>query len=431
MEPKKVHFVGIGGAGVSAVAAFAKAEGFEITGCDLDQTSQFLDSLKNAGVTIFPEHDPEHLDKIDTLVVSPAIESLDPNNPELTAAKQKNIPVLIGEKFLSNNLLKSKKVIAISGVHGKSTTTAMIGKILEDAGLHPSVMVGAVVSDWGKNYRIGSGEYFVLEADEYQEKFLLYSPYISVVTAIEMDHPEYFKNLDQIKQSFQKFVDKTAADGRVVLGKNVALDPQGKQKFILGKDFQVENLNLKLIGDFNQSNAAIAFQVAKLIGVSEQQARTSLERFSGVGRRFEFRGEERGIKIFDDYAHHPTAIAATAGAAREKFPNQKIWLVYQPHMFSRTKYLETEFIETFKTVPADQVILVDIFAARQDNRENISSKQIVDQVNRSNVRYIGDFENTAYFLAKNLNVGDVVIVMGAGDIYKLSGLLLNKLRNQK
>lgn len=431
MESRKVHFMGLGGAGVSAVAAFAKNSGFSISGCDLDQTSLFLEPLRSSGVEVFPDHDPVHLENIDILVISPAIESLDPDNKELVTAKQKGIPVLIGEKFLTENILVGKKVIAVSGVHGKSTTTAMVGKILEDAGLDPNVMVGAIVSDWGKNYRIGKGEYFVIEADEYQEKFLLYQPLISVITAIEMDHPEYFSNEEVLRESFKKFAAKTKQT--LLLGDQVQMETKGLKVEVLkfGEDFKMEKLDLKLIGDFNQVNAAVALEVARVVGIDEKTAKESLERFSGVGRRFEFRGEEKGIKIFDDYAHHPTAITKSVQAAREKFPDNKIWLVYQPHMYSRTKYLEKEFVEVFKNLAVDESILVDIFAARQENFENISSKDIVEQVKKPNVRYIRNFEDTTYFLVKNLHAGDIVIVMGAGDIYKLSPMLLSKIRNMK
>ncbi len=429
METKRVHFMGIGGAGVSAVAALAKAQGFQVSGCDLDQDSQFLKSLVREGLEFDSGHDKAHIKNADSLVISPAIESLDPDNAELSEARNKGIPVFLGEEFLAKFLLANKKVIAVSGTHGKSTTTAMIAKILEEAGMDPSVLVGAIVTDWKKNYRIGKGEFFVLEADEYKDKFLLYKPYISVITAVEMDHPEYFTSLEQIRQSFQKFVENTSFAS--VLGKGVELETEEPSIKILhfGKDYKSEKLNLKLIGDFNQINASLALEVARLIGVDEGLAKTGLEKFSGVGRRFEFRGEEKNIKVFDDYGHHPSAIEATVIAAREKFPDSRLWLVYQPHMYTRTKYLFDSFVETFKKIPVDQLVLVDIFAAREENKDNISSQHLVAEVGKSNAHYIGDFEKTAYYLAKNLAANDVVIMMGAGDIYKLSGLLLTKLRN--
>lgn len=428
MEKKKVHFMGLGGAGLSAVAAFAKANGYEISGCDIDDTSPFLKSLRENKVQFFSEHNKSHLQDINYLVVSPAIESLDVNNSELIAAKETNIPVLIGEEFLAKYILGNKKVIAISGTHGKSTTTAMIGKILEDADLDPSVLVGAIVKDWGTNFRLGQGEYFVIEADEYQKKFLLYSPYISVVTTIEMDHPEYFKDLAEIENAFKDFIARTQSGGQVVLGQFVPIEMSSAK--VLGRDFQIERFNLKLIGDFNLENAALAAEVGRLLGVDETKIKSSLEKFSGIARRFELKGEEKGIKVFDDYGHHPTAIKATINAAKNYFPNEKIWLVYQPHMFSRTKYLFNKFVEVFKNLPIHESVLVDIYAARQENLENVSSSDIVAACDTNKVKYIGDFDKTADYLTENLNYGNIVIVMGAGDVYKLSPLLLEKLRNK-
>ncbi len=426
MEKKKVHFMGLGGAGVSAVAAFAKANDFEISGCDIDSSSPFLKKLLESKVLYFPTHDKSHLEGVDYLVISPAIESLDANNPELLAAKEKNIPTLIGEEFLAKYLLGNKKVIAISGTHGKSTTTAMVGKILEDASLDPSVMVGAIVKDWGTNFRLGQGEYFVIEADEYQKKFLLYHPFVTVVTAVEMDHPEFFKDLDEITAAFKDFVSNTQNGGRVVLGSSLPFEISNSQ--VLGRDFQIEKINLKLIGDFNLENAAIAAAVGRILGIDEAKIKTSLENFNGIGRRFEFVGEEGGVKIFDDYAHHPTAIKATVTAAKNYFPNEKIWLVYQPHMFSRTKYLFEEFVSVFKDLNIEGTILVDIYAARQENKENISSRDIVEKVNKKQVSYLADFEQVCDFLVSRVGYGNIVIVMGAGDIYKLSEKLLLKLK---
>ncbi len=429
METKKVHFMGLGGAGISAVASFAKEAGYEISGCDIDTTSPFLESLKRNNTQFFSEHSENHLDGIDFLVVSPAIESLDANNPELLNAKKKAIPVLIGEEFLAKYLIKDKKVIAVSGTHGKSTTTAMIGKILEDAGLDPAVLVGAVVSDWQANYRLGKGDYFVLEADEYQEKFLLYKPYVSVVTALEMDHPEYFKDIASVKSAFQKFINNTKSDGAVILGENIDLNSTLKL-IQQGKNFNTKNFSLKLIGEFNQENATLAFEVAKELGIEESVVKKSLENFSGVARRFELKGEVQGIKVYDDYGHHPTAIEATVKAAKQKFPDAKIWLIYQPHMFSRTKKLFEQFVDVFKNLGIHETVLVDIYAARQENTENIASSDIVSAVNLPNVSYKGDFEQTADYLVEKLTSDSILIVMGAGDIYKLSGLVLEKLNGK-
>lgn len=428
MEKKKVHFMGLGGAGISAVANFAKAGGFEISGCDIDSSSPFLKSLISNSVTFFSNHDSKHVKDIDYLLVSPAIESLDPNNIEIAAAKAANVPVLIGEEFLAKFLIGDKKLIAVSGTHGKSTTTAMIGKILEDSQLDPSVLVGAIVTNWGRNFRVGNGEYFVIEADEYQKKFLLYKPFISVVIAIEMDHPEYFKDLADVENAFRDFAANTQNGGQIVLGAKVPLEVENAK--VLGRDFQVDKLNLKLLGDFNLENAAIAAEVARLLGIDETTIKSSLENFSGIARRFELKGEPNGIKVYDDYAHHPTAIEATVTAAIKKYPGQKIYLVYQPHMFSRTKKLFDQFVNVFKNLNVEEIILVDIYAARQENIENISSSDIVKAVNSPKVNYIGDFGETVDYLLKKLAPNDIVIVMGAGDIYKMSEMILEKLNGK-
>jgi len=423
---EKLHFMGVGGAGISAVAAFAKNALYSVSGCDIDPDSPYLKELNKLGIRIEKGHSPEHLTGVETLVVSPAIESLDPDNSELQQAKKTGLPIFTGEEFLAKNIIRDKKLIAVTGTHGKSTTTAMVGWILEKAGLDPSVMVGAIVSDWGTNYRVGKGDYFVVEADEYQEKFLLYYPDIEVITAIEMDHPEYFKNEEEVYEAFKKFALQVKNAGYLVFGPKVELINQQAHKV----DFEKKHFNLRLIGEFNQDNASLAFSVGKILGIEEEVITKALESFNGVGRRFEFKGEEKGVKVFEDYAHHPTAIEVTTAAIAEKFPNNSIWVVYQPHMFSRTKYLFDDFVKVFQNLPVENVILVDIFAARQENTEKITSADIVKEVNKKSVKYIGDFEKTAYYLAANVKVGDIVVIMGAGDVYKLSEMLLEKLKNK-
>lgn len=423
---KKLHFVGVGGAGLSAVCLLAKNAGFEVSGCDQDQTSVYLNQIRKAKIKVEDSHNSSHVANVDALVVSPAIESLDPNNPELMFAKQSQKAIFLGEEFLANYLLKGKKLIAVAGTHGKSTTTAMIGFILEQTGLDPTILVGAIMNDYDSNLRIGKSDYFVLEADEYREKFLLYQPFIGVVTAVEMDHPEYFKDFSAVKEAFTKFAARVVKDGFLLLGKGLDLKSTGAKVI----NFEQRKFNLKIIGGFNQANASIAFQAAQLLGVEQTKAFGALAKFSGVGRRFEFKGEEAGIKVFDDYAHHPSAIEATVRAAKEKFPDSRVWLVYQPHMYTRTAYLFDDFVETFKKLPAEMILLVDIFAARQENKENVSSMNLVKKVGQDNVKYIGDFENTAYFVAKNAVNGDVILVMGAGNIYQLSDLILKKIKNR-
>lgn len=422
-QNKKVHFMGIGGAGLSAVAALAEAFGWEISGCDLDSNSPFLESLKRKGLIFYNQHSSSHLENTNLLAISPAIESLNAENEEVRIAREKDIPVLIGEEFLAKYLILDKKVIAIAGTHGKSTTTAMVSQVLTEAGLDPVCLVGAIVNDWGKNYRVGKGGYFIIEADEFQEKFLLYSPFIAVITAVEMDHPEYFKDLAAVRSAFEKFAGQVKEKGYLVLGRNTNIKAGPRNKVA----FTERKFNLRVIGKFNEDNASLAFEVGKLLKIDEEAVRGSLEKFNGVGRRFEFKGEEKGIKVFEDYAHHPTAIKVTTEAVKENFPGSRVWIIYQPHLFTRTFVLKKDFIDTFNSLSADFVILADIYAAREENKFGISSSDLAKEINKENVKYVGDFEKIALYLAERAVSNDIILVMGAGDIYKLTPLILKKI----
>jgi UDP-N-acetylmuramate--alanine ligase len=418
MENKKIHFMGVGGAGCSAVYFIAKSLGYEVSGCD-KEISNFLRDEKG----IQKGHDTSHLTGINTLVYSPAIPSLDPQNPELLAAKDKGIEAMPWERFVAREFLSNKFVIAISGTHGKSTTTAMTAAILEKAGLDPTCLVGAIVNSWGRNYRVGKSKYFVIEADEYGEKFLEFASDIAAIINIEFDHPEYFKNLGEVWAAFEKFVQRTKKDSILITGPSIGIqNPNGKT--IKAEDI---NFNLKLIGEFNKTNAAIAATAAQQLGILDGTIKNALENFSGLARRFEFKGEQKGVAVFDDYAHHPTAVLETTKAIREKFPDKKIWLVFQPHLFTRTKALFDEFKEAFEKCPVDEIILVDIFGAREKDTGEISSSDLAKSIVGKNVKYIPDIEEAAMHLAKEVSAGNIVVSMGAGDIYKLSEILLRKL----
>lgn len=397
----KVHFLGIGGSGESAIAAISQAQGFEITGCDLNPYNEFTKVFKEN--QLFTGHSPKHLD-CDLLVVTPAIFSQDPNNPELKEAK--NIPILTWQKFLGKYLLKDKFVIAVCGTHGKSTTTAMIGQMLEDAGGDPTVELGAIVPSWGSNFRRGKGRYFVVEADEFNDNFLNYTPDITVVTNIEMDHPEYFKDLEAVKISFAKFKSQS---------KKVFDKPNSK----------LIKFKLKVPGEFNVANASLAFQVGLALGFNPKIIRESLASYKGVGRRFEYLGKFKGADVYSDFGHHPTEIKVTIEAAREKFPDRKLWLIYEPHMFTRTKYLFDDFVKVFKTLSADQIIILDIYPSREVDTGKVKSWQIVQSVKKTNVRYNSpeEIKNT---LNREIAKGDVIFFMGAGDIDKLARKLADQ-----
>ena len=376
----KVHFLGIAGSGASASAAIAQAQGYEITGCDLDLRG----------------HSPNHLKNIDILAVTPAIFSLDPQNPELLQAKKLGIPVMTWQEFMGKYLTRDKFVIAVAGTHGKTTTTAMIGTLLENAGLDPTVELGAEVSKWKANFRVGKGKFFVCEADEYNDNFLNFKPDIAVVTNIEMDHPEYFKDFQAVKKSFDKFKNQS---------KKVIDQPNPK----------LIN-SLQIPGDFNILNASLAFQVGIFLQIDPKIIQKSLQNYQGVGRRFELLGEFKGAKVYSDFGHHPTEIKVTMEAAREKFPKQKIWLIYEPHMFTRTKTLFNDFVKVFREIPVDRIIITDIYQSREIDKGLVTSKQLADAAGK---QYIAKNQLNDY-LEKELKENDVIFFMGAGDIDKMA-----------
>ena len=426
MKNKRIHFMGVGGTGCSAAFAIAGHCGFAVSGCDKEKESPYLDKKLRNFVSV--GHNPEHTKDIDLLVYSPAITAFDPNNEEITKAQKTGIKVVSWDAFVADELVKNKFVIAIAGTHGKGTVTAMVGVILEKAGLDPTCLVGGVVSDWEKNYRVGNSKYFVIEADEYSEKLLRFKPNVAAITNIEFDHPEYFKDFGRVQKVFAKFVANLEKGSVLIVGPGVGLINQSGETVVVKGPV---NFDLKMIGEFNKTNAAIASAVVKAVGVSEAQSKQILAQFSGLARRFEFIGEEKKVLVFDDYAHHPTAVSVTLKAARERFPNRKIWLVFQPHLFSRTKVLFDDFVDAFSGSPIDQAIIIDIFGSREKDTGEVSSADLVRAIGKEKAKYIPSLEEAVTYIVKEVSVGDVVITMGAGDIYKLPIRLLEKLKGSR
>ncbi len=418
MKKTHVHFMGIGGSGISAVAAIAQSRGFKISGCDSNpQHNEFTkEFIKDQ---LFTQHSKMHLQDIDILAVTPAIFSMDPNNEELTDAYKKDVKVITWQQFMGQYLQKDKFVVAICGTHGKSTTTAMVGLMLEDAGLDPTVELGAVVPRWRTNYRAGRGKYFISEADEFNDNFLAITPDITLVTTIEMDHPEYFHDFKEVKQSFEKFLHSTKLKIIANLSdKGVAevVQKVRKSSSIECMDYSIKQpgLGLKVPGAFNQLNSAAVFNLGLELGIPEAYVQRSLESFAGIGRRFEFLGKRLGVLFFSDFAHHPTEIKVTIEAARQKFKKNRLWVLFQPHMFSRTQALFDDFVKVFRSLPANQIVITDIYAAREKDRGRVNSKQLVEAVNRQNVIY--NSQQQLKGTLKNAKKGDVIFFMGAGDI---------------
>ena len=433
----KVHFLGIGGSGASAAAAIAASQGYEVTGCDLEPDNEFTTVFQPH--QLLKGHSASHLTsgKADILAVTPAIYSLDPNNDELREARKLGIEILTWQEFMGKYLMKDRFVIAVSGTHGKTTTTAMIAKILEDAGLDPTVELGAIVPWWQTNYRVGHSKYFVVEADEYNDNFLYIMPDISIVTNIEMDHPEYFKDFESYKESFKKFLlqtkgvvvanlsDQSVAEVLKVVMKTSLSKRDGRHKMTQFLDYSKNdfNLSLKIPGSFNILNASAAFQVGLLLNIDPKVIRKSLESYTGVGRRFEYIGEYKGAKIYSDFGHHPTEIRETMNAVREKFPKSRIWLIYEPHMFTRTKAFFNDFVKTFKEIPVDKMIITDIYQSREEDKGLVNSKQLAEAVGYDTLVYHSK-NRLRELLEKEVRENDILFFMGAGDIDKIAKQLL-------
>ncbi len=513
MKKSRLHFMGIGGQGISAVAQMALTAGDTVTGCD-QLASATTRALERAGIAVQIGHSAEHLAECDLLVISPAVPALNSHNPELVAAQAQRIQVVTWQQLLGE-LMRGRCVLSVSGVHGKGTTTAMLALMLVDAGLDPTCEIGAVVPRFGVNYRLGKSEYFVNEADEFNHNFWYYHPRLVVVTSIEFEHPEFFTDYAAFLAAFEHFIrgmdmqgdwplpptlilnaDSPGClelrerlgdwPGRIVTyaveglsvsqkDRNVASKqkkqmafekegfPASKRSitdvgFMLSKEtqatfeaydvklagetsfrVQLQNgedfggdriIHLQLPGAHNIQNALAALAAAYTVGVHADTIIKTLEGFGGIRRRFEIRhagplqvnGQMPDVILVDDYAHHPTAIAATLEAAHSRYPERRLVAVYQPHMFSRTKTFFEQFLQAFDI--ADVVIIADIFPARERDTGLIHSRDLVEAMARRHAMHGGDVQATAQLVRNILRSGDLVLIMGAGDIYVVTERLL-------
>lgn len=412
---KKIHFMGIGGSGISGVAKLAEKMGYEVSGCDLEKTTAYAENM-------FEGHNPEHLTGVDLLVVSPAILYQNADNPEFIEGQRRKI-VMTWQEFLGKVLLQNKKTICIAGTHGKSTTTAMVGKLLIDNGFDPIVVVGAEVPGWGGNSRYGKGEYAVIEADEFNNNFLNYDPEIAVINNVEFDHPDFFKSEKEVFDSFKKFIGKIS--GQKILIYNY--DSEGIQKLLSITDTEELKLipyslkkakldfKLKVPGIHNISNALGTIELGKVLGIKEYAIKESLSEFSGIGRRMELIADRNRIKVYDDYAHHPTAIKATLQGLRELYPSSRIWAIDEPHGFARTKALLLDYKDVFKD--ADKVLIGPIFKARDKDTFGMTPELIAKTSCHAEAVGVDSFDQIKEILIKELKPEDVVLVMGAGKSY--------------
>jgi UDP-N-acetylmuramate--alanine ligase len=453
-----IHLIGIGGTGLSAIARVLLEMGYTVSGSDRAE-SPFTRDLQTAGVTIRIGHHPENIRGADLVVRSSAIPD---DNPEVTAAHAFQIPVQKRAEFLGS-LMDGKTGIAIAGTHGKTTTTAMIAWLLSAMGQDPTFIVGGILANLGVNARAGKGSDFVIEADEYDRMFLGLKPDIEVVTNIEHDHPDCYPTPADFQAAFEEFMYLLPDEGTLVacvedsgaaylmekakkLGKKVisyglhtmtgsdqpvnvftsVLAPNNKGGFsfnasVLGRTSTVE---LQVPGRYNVRNGLAALAVTQILELPLADAAQALGQFSGTGRRFELLGEVNGIVIIDDYAHHPTEIRATLAAARNRYPSRRIWAVWQPHTYSRTRSMLGEFAAAFSD--ADEVIVTEIYAAREP-KQDFSSRLVAEAMPRP-AKFISGLSEASNYLITNLCPGDALLVLSAGDANQISTTVLTSLK---
>ncbi len=409
---KKIHCIGVGGIGISAVAKFLQVKGKTVSGSDA-VASNITEGVKARGVSVFVGHDAKNVaEDVDLIVYSEAVPE---ENPERLRARELGITQLGHFDFLGE-LSKEYRTICVTGTNGKSTTTAMTGKIFEDAGLDPTVFVGTLVPGWELgNLRVGESDILIIEGDEYKQKMVKLFPETTVITNIEEDHLDVYRDLDHIIATFQECADKTK--GTVIVNSDDANSKKiaAKNRKTFGS-ILAEDIELKIPGAFNRMNALAATMVAREYDIDDITITASLAAFPGVWRRFERVGTYHEAEIISDYGHHPSAIKGTIEAAREFFPDRRIILCFQPHQHSRTKTLFDDFVESFKG--ADLVILTEIYHVEGRNEEEgkISSKDLLAKLGDPTALYAADLDDTEDTLRETVEPGDVVLIMGAGNI---------------
>jgi len=460
----KVHFIGIGGIGISALAQYYLAKGAEVFGSDL-ASSEIIEILKQKGIRVsIGQHKAENISRdLDLVIFSPAVQE---SNSEFIQAKKYGIEVLSYPQALGR-LTKDYFTIAVSGSHGKSTTTAMISLILVKAGLNPIVILGTKLKEFGdSNFRMGGNpkiindqlsifndQFLVIEADEYRASFLNYWPKIIILTNIEEEHLDYYKNLKNLLKTFKEFIRHLPKEGVLIANrddKNIrrilySEFKIGNSKLVQNSKFKIRNYFLeqeeakelkkilKVPGEHNIYNALAALACARVLGISDQVAFEALSDYKGAWRRFETKEiiiDHLSSILVSDYAHHPTEIRATLQAAREKWPNKKIWVVFQPHQYQRTYYFFERLVKVFAGAEVDKIILTPIYdvAGREQREitEKVSSPKLAEAIRakargkEDNILYFPDFGTTKSFLEQNIQGGEIVMIMGAGDIYRLA-----------
>ena len=448
---RRIHFIGIGGSGMCPLAEILHSEGFELSGSDMNE-SDTLERIKSYGIPVYMGHRAENIKGAELLVYTAAVKK---DNPELIAAKEQGIPAIERSIMLGIVTRRYNRSIAVSGTHGKTTTTAMLSQVLIGAGFDPSAIIGGKLPFIGGNSYVGQSDIIVCEACEYVDTFLELTPYISLILNIDADHLDYFKTLDNIKRSFNKFAHLTTGiviyngdDENALEALSDVTIPMITFGFRKTNDYYAANLRslkgaskefdlmykgeklcdiaLKVPGRHNIYNALAAAACAHYLGASPGQIAENLHKFSGVHRRFEILGHPQGITVADDFAHHPTELTSTLSAAMEMGFN-RVWAVFQPHTFSRTAMLLDDFAKAL-SIP-DKVIISEILPVRETNTYNIYNTDLGDKVEGSVC--IDTFEDITNYIVKNAKEGDLVLTLGGGNVYMCANMILKALSTEE
>jgi len=450
---RKIHFTGIGGIGMSGIAEVLLSLGYEITGSDIRESETTV-RLRELGIQIFIGHDETNIQDAHVVVTSSAVSK---TNPEVIAAKNRGIPVIPRAEMLAE-LGRLKYGILVAGAHGKTTTTSLIATILSESGLDPTVVIGGRLKALGSNARRGQGDFLVAEADESDGSFLKLSPIIAIITNIDREHMDYFKDLENLKAAFVEFSNKVPFYGVAIVCRENEhtrkIIPQIKRRVLtygLTHDCDIYARNIRhegprssyevvckgeSLGDFtlpvpglhNVLNSMAAILAAVELKIPVEKIKSSLAGFSGIQRRFEFKGEAKGVKVYDDYGHHPVEIRAALKAARECFPDRRIMVIFQPHRYTRTRDLMDDFALSFSSI--DRLYLMDIYAASEPPIEGVNSGALLARMNSvgfTDVAYAPDRDGLLRTVAEDLKPGDVLVTLGAGDVYKLGEEILGRL----
>lgn len=445
-ETDHIYFIGIGGISMSGLAELLVSRGYRVSGSDINR-SPVTTHLEALGILVHYGHKAENITGDITHVIFTA--AIHPDNPEFAFAKEKNIPLIDRAELLGSIMAEHQNSIAVSGTHGKTTTTSMVAEILLAAKKDPTITVGGILPTIGSNLKIGHSPYFVAEACEYFDSFLKLQPLVGIVLNVESDHLDYFGTLENIYRSFHQFGSCIPNQGLLVINQEIlnleqitenlactvetfAIEGDAHwvaKNIIHGEDgtntFDVfylgefmSNIRLNVPGDHNISNALAALAASHFLGISPTDWAKGLNHFSGTNRRFQRKGEKNGIIVIDDYAHHPTEIRATLSAA-QKVKHNTTWCVFQPHTFSRTKFLFEDFGDAF--ADADEIIVADIYAARETDDGSISASQLAQRIAKTgkSARYVGDFDHIVSYLQDHCKTGDLLLSVGAGDVFKI------------